>query len=218
MTMPDIIATRFPPLSRRKMGVAVAVVALIGAVALDTTVVRIGSEADLRQQGFDPDIFGSTEFPGIRDVAMDRAADAADLVAALDADREAAVADHGRMAGGFPLLAVKLEGVVGDGSSGVFEISVNDLPDGPQSRVQTGPAINGTELRDITGDIEFGDFTNQIEYQDAGAGINRAMAEETLADLDRDALPGQSVSVVGVFTLINPDSWLITPVSFEVQP
>lgn len=203
---------------RRRVIVAVAVAALIGAIAIDTKVVQIGSETDLRQQAFDPNRFGQSEFPRIRDFVTGRAPAAAELVAALDADRDAAIADYGRMAGAFPVLTARLTGVVGDGSSGIFEIAVDDLPDGPQIRVQTGPAINGTELRDITGDIEFGNFTNQIEYQNAGAGINRAMAAEALSGLDRDALPGQTVTVTGVFTMINPASWLLTPVTFEVAP
>ena len=48
-------------------------------------------------------------------------------------------------------------------------------------RMQTGPAINGTDLRDATGEINFGDFKNQIEYQNAGAGINNAMKKAVLA-------------------------------------
>ena len=41
--------------------------------------------------------------------------------------------------------------------------------------MQTGPAINGTDLRDAPGEIKFGQFTNQIEYQNAGAALNNAM-------------------------------------------
>ena len=97
------------------------------------------------------------------------------------------------------------------------DVNVDGMPDGYKIRVQTGPAINGTELRDVPGDIEFGAFKNQIEYQDAGAAINRAMSEATLSDLDRDSLSGKTISVTGAFTMINPKSWLVTPVALEVQ-
>ncbi|MGS4946077.1 DUF2291 family protein [Meridianimarinicoccus sp. RP-17] len=204
--------------SRRNAIVGLAAAALVAAIAFDTTVVRIGSDADLREQAFDPDAYGRDQFPRIRDVVIARAADAPALAEKLDTDKTAAIADHGRMAGAFPVLAVSFSGTVGDGTSGIFGVDVPGMPDGVSIRVQTGPAINGTELRDIPGDIVFGDFTNQIEYQDAGAGINRAMAAATLDGLDRDALPGKTVSVTGVFTLINPASWLVTPVTFEVQP
>ena len=78
--------------------------------------------------------------------------------------------------------------------------------------MQTGPAINGTDLRDATGDVKFEHFKNQIEYQDAGSGINRAMKKAVLDPMDTAALTGKTVDVVGVFRLINPKNWLITPV------
>lgn len=190
---------------------------LVVAIALDTTVVQIGSEDDARQQAFSPDAFGSDEFPRIRNLVNERAVEASNLVAALSEDKSAAVAESATMAGAFPVFPVKFTGTIGEGTSGVFEVQVEDLPEGVKIRVQSGPAINGTELRDIPGDIEFGAFTNQIEYQDAGAGINRAMNAAVLTDLDREAFVGRTVSVVGVFTLINPNNWLVTPVEFDLQ-
>ena len=54
--------------------------------------------------------------------------------------------------------------------------STADLTPGETKiRVQTGPAINGTDLRDATGEIRLGDFKNQVECQHAGAAINDAM-------------------------------------------
>lgn len=217
MSISDATATTGSKAKRNRAILAVTVAAVIAAIALDTAVVQIGSDADLRQQAFDPDRFGQSEFPRIRDVVQDRAADAASLAAELAADKKAAVASYGTMAGAFPVMPVRFTGTVGEGKSGIFGVNVNGLPDGMQIRVQTGPAINGTELRDIPGDIEFGAFTNQIEYQDSGAGINRAMAADVLSDLDRDALTGKTISVTGVFTMINPKNWLVTPVSLEVK-
>ncbi|MFW2543717.1 DUF2291 family protein [Primorskyibacter sp. 2E107] len=203
--------------SRRGLYIAIAAVVVLGAIALDTTVVTVGSEADLRQQAFEPDRFGAAEFPRIREAVQARAAEAATLAADLKADKAAAIAAHGTMAGAFPVMAVTLTGVAGEGKSGIVPVEVADLPEGTKIRVQTGPAINGTELRDVVGDIAFGAFKNQIEYQDAGAGINRAMAAETLDGLDRDTLQGKTITVTGAFTMINPKNWLVTPVTLEVQ-
>jgi len=215
--MSSIASASKAGLTRRKAVIGIAVIALVGAIALDTTVVRVGSDADLRQQAFNPDNFGKTEFPRIRDVVIERAPDAVTLANELAADKKAAIAQYGTMSGAFPVMPVKFTGTVGEGKSGIFDVSVDGMPDGTKIRVQTGPAINGTELRDVPGDIEFGAFKNQIEYQDAGAGINRAMSEATLADLDRDNLTGKTISVVGAFTMINPKSWLVTPVQLEVR-
>jgi len=202
---------------RRKVIAAIAVFALLSAIALDTKVVEIGGDGDLRQQAFDPDRFGRDEFPRIRDAVSARAPEAAKLAGELAADKKAAIDAYGTMAGAFPVMTVSFTGTLGEGKSGIFNIDVEGLPEGTLIRVQTGPAINGTELRDIPGDIEFGAFKNQIEYQNAGAGINRAMAVEVLSNLDRDTLSGKTISVTGAFTMINPKNWLVTPVALEVR-
>lgn len=204
-------------IGKARVFVAVAAVILLAAMALDTKVVEIGSADDARQLAFNPDRFGQSEFPRIREFVITHAPDAATLATALAEDKKSAVAKYGTMAGAFPVMPVTLTGTVGEGKSGIFAVTADGLPEGVTIRVQTGPAINGTELRDITGDIEFGSFKNQIEYQNAGAGLNRAMSTEVLTDLDRDTLTGKSVSVTGAFTMINPKSWLITPVALEVK-
>ena len=192
-------------------------VAVVAAIAMDTKVVVIGSAEDARQEAFNPDRFGEKQFPRIRDMVIAKAPDAADLATRLKSDKKATVKEFATMAGAFPVLPVKLTGVMGKGSSGIFPVTIEGMPKGAKVRVQTGPAINGTELRDIVGDIEFGQFKNQIEYQDAGAGINRAMAAAILSDLDRDSLEGKTIEVIGAFKLINPKNWLVTPVSLEVK-
>ncbi|MEO1238684.1 MAG: DUF2291 domain-containing protein [Pseudomonadota bacterium] len=203
--------------SRNVLAGIAAFVVLIGAIALDTTVVEIGSEEDQRQAAFDPDAFGRAEFPRISEAVRARAVEAPVLAQAILEDKAAAIESYGTPGGIGAFMPVQLEGVFGEGKSGIFDLVVDGLPEGTRVRLQTGPAINGTELRDITGDIAFGAFKNQIEFQDAGAGINRAMLAEVLSDLDRDTLTGKGVAVVGVFNLINPKNWLITPVSLEVR-
>ena len=68
-----------------------------------------------------------------------------------------------------------------------------------------------------TGTVAFGQFTNQIEYQNAGSALNNEMKKTVLAAVDANALAGKTVSIVGAFRLINPKSWLVTPVRLEVQ-
>ncbi|WP_439103482.1 DUF2291 family protein [Celeribacter marinus] len=203
--------------SRTPLMIAAAVVVVMGAMALDTTVVQIGSDLDARKQAFSPDAYGAAQFPAIQSSVTERAIDAAKLATELTADKAAAIAAYGVGDGIGPVIPVRLTGVVANGRSGIYDVTVAGVPDTIRIRVQTGPAINGTDLRDATGDIAFGAFTNQIEYQDAGAGINRAMSEAILSDVDRDALTGRTLTVTGVFKLINPKNWLITPVEFDVQ-
>ena len=217
MVMPNLKAVDKDRLTRTHWVFIGIFAAVVGAIAIDTTIIRIGSEDDVRQQVFSPDIFGANEFVRIRNLVNASAVEATTLSEALNVDKASAVREYGTMAGAFPIFPVKFTGTISEGTSGVFEVIVEGLPKGVKVRVQSGPAINGTELRDIPGDIEFGAFTNQIEYQDAGAAINRAMSAEILNDLDRDGFSGRTVVIVGVFKLINPKNWLVTPVEFDVR-
>ena len=76
-------------------------------------------------------------------------------------------------------------------------------------------AIIGTDLRDATGTITFGQFRNQIEYQNAGAALNKTMKQDVLSKVDTSKLSGKTVSVVGVFQLTDPANWQVTPVKLE---
>lgn len=190
---------------------------LIILMAMDTKVVVIGSAEDVQAEKFSPKKFGDSQFPVVRAFIEKRAADAPALVAALEEDKNAAVELHGTPGSIGPFMSVKFTGVVGEGKRGLYKVAVAGMPENLTIRVQTGPAINGTELRDASGDIKFGQFTNQIEYQDAGSAINNAMKEAVLSTINTDELTGKTIHVVGAFTLINPKSWLVTPVRLDVQ-
>ena len=211
---PDTAPQSDQPQSNRNWLIAAGlVVVVLGAMALDTTVVRIGSDQDVRTAVFSPEAFGAETFPKVQANVTTRAVDAVELAAAIAADAKAAEAKYS--VGG--VYSVKLEGVVGEGKSGIYYIDVAGIPAPLRLRVQTGPAINGTELRDATGEISFSQFTNQIEYQDAGSALNKAMKKLVLDGIDNAALTGKTVAVVGAFKLVNPKNWLITPVSLEVK-
>ncbi len=194
-----------------------AVLVLIAAMALDTKVVRIGSEEDVRSAAFSPAEYGKSEFPKVQADVEARAVEAATLAAAIAADKDGAAKQYGVPAGVGPVMAVRFTGVVGEGKSGIYNVTVPDIGEVPLVRVQTGPAINGTDLRDATGKITFGQFKNQIEYQNAGSALNNEMKAEVLSKLDTAALSGKTVAVVGVFKLVNPKGWLVTPVRLDVQ-
>jgi len=210
-------APKAPGASRRGTLIAVgAAILVLVAIAFDTKVVQVGSEQDTRQQAFQPDRFGEEQFPRIQAFVIERAVDAARLGPEVLADKAKATEAYGTPSSTGAILPVKFSGTVGEGKSGVYEVSVPGVPADIRVRVQTGPAINGTELRDVTGDIAFGNFKNQIEFQDAGSGINRAMKKVVLDTIDTTALSGKTIEVVGAFRLINPKNWLVTPVQVAV--
>lgn len=197
--------------------IAALCVAVVAGIALDTTVVHIGSQQDVRAKAFSAETFGKDQFPATKDNVESRAVDAATLFSAIAADKKAAGEKYGVAAGIGPVIPVKFSGTVTERKANYNSVKIEGLPDDITVRVQTGPAVNGTDLRDATGTISFGQFTNQIEYQDAGSALNNEVKRTVLAGIDPDTLTGKTVSVTGVFKLVNPKSWLVTPVRFEVK-
>ncbi|MFC0336835.1 Predicted lipoprotein [Kushneria avicenniae] len=213
-------STHARPRPRRKKGRAItAVVVIIVAATMvwDTHVVEQGAQSDAQSGQFSAERYGQEQFPNIRESVESRAVEAPALAQALNDDASAAGQRYGVASSIGPIFPVHVTGTVGEGKSGIYTISVPDMPEGTTVRVQTGPAINGTTLRDATGEISFGQFTNQIEYQNAGASINNAMKAEVLEGVDTANLSGKTVEVTGVFQMINPKNWLITPVALDVQ-
>lgn len=202
----------------RKLVLSVIAVVVLLAMALDTKIVRIGSSEDTRAKAFSAEAYGKEQFPKIQAWIEKASVDAKTLAEAIGTDSTAAGEKYGKPGSVGPIFPVKFSGVVGEGSSGIFKIKVDDFPEGIGIRVQMGPAINGTEVRDASGTISFGQFTNQIEYQDAGAALNDEIKATVLGNLDRENLPGKQVEIIGVFQLINPANWLITPIRLKVVP
>ncbi|AAX75801.1 MULTISPECIES: DUF2291 family protein [Brucella] len=202
--------------SRAALWSVIAAVVVIGAIGFDTKVVKIGSDADVRQQVFSPAAYGASEFPKVKASIEQRAVDAVEVGNALAADKAAAGKKYG-VGSVNPVIPVKFTGTVEERKANYNVVKVDGMPEGMVIRVQTGPAVNGTELRDATGEIQFGQFKNQIEYQNAGAALNNEMKKQVLQGVDVENLNGKTVSVVGVFKVVNPKNWLVTPVELEVK-
>ena len=163
------------------------------------------------------EVFGAEQFPIIRQSVEERAVDAVTLATAIAADKKAAGEKYGVKTTTGPVVPVTLTGVVGERKSNFNVVAIEGLPPEITVRVQTGPALNGTDLRDATGKIEFGQFTNQIEYQDAGSAINNEVKKQVLSAIDPTSLTGKTISVVGVFKIVNPKNWIVTPVRLDVK-
>lgn len=190
---------------------------LVIAMALDTRVVRIGSAADVQADVFSPASYGKKQFPKVQAAVEGRAVDAATLATALAKDQAAATKQYGVASLAGPEFSVKFTGKVSKNDSDDYAVAVPGMPSSTQVTLQLGPAIIGTDLRDATGSISFGQFHNQIEYQNAGSALNNEMKKEVLSKVDLASLPGKTVSVVGVFQLSDMSAWQVTPVMVDVR-
>lgn len=196
---------------------SIATAALLIAMALDTKVVKIGSAAAIQPGVFSPAAFGASEFPKVQAEIEKRAVDAATLAEVLAQDKEAAGKLYGVATNSGFEFCVKFTGVAGKPDFGVYPVAVEGVPKPLVIHVQTGPAIYGTDLRDATGAISFDQFVNQIDYQNAGAALNKEMKKQVMARVDAAKLEGKTISVVGALKLGKPDDWMVTPVRLDVK-
>jgi predicted lipoprotein len=208
-----------PALSRKLLIWLGIIVVVLAALSRGVKVVGINSAAAANPKAFSAAKFGRTEFPKVQAAIEKRAVPAQTLAAALAANSAEAVQKYGvPFPGGVgPEIPVRFTGVVGTGADGIYTVKVARVPSDLLIRVQTGPAINGTDLRDATGTITFGQFTNQIDYQNAASALNDQLKQQVLSKIGTSSLTGKTISVVGAFQLINPKGWLVTPATLSVQ-
>lgn len=204
-------------MTMQKLIVIVFIAVVVGLMIFNTKIVVIGSEHDVKEQQFSPQAFGAQQFPKIQAFVTDHAVDALELSTALAADKENAVVKYGTKTSMGTLFSVKFTGIVLDRKGNMNSIAIAGFPEDIKVRVQTGPALNGTDLRDVNGKISFSDFKNQIEYQNAGSAINNEAKTQILSRIDPNNLNGKSIEVVGVFKAINPKNWLVIPVRFNIK-
>jgi len=211
-------ATKRGPSRGVVVGVAAAIV-LVVAMALDTKVVRIDSAASVAPGTFSAADYGATQFPIVQASIEKRAVSAATIAAAVLKSRTAAAKQYGVDTGAGAEIPIAFTGVAGKGDFGTYDVKIDGVPKAIAVQIQAGPAITGTDLRDATGTITFGQFTNQIDYQNAGSALNKQLKKTILSKIDTSNLTGKTISVVGVFLLTeaSANSWLVTPVKLDVR-
>lgn len=204
------------PLTKRLIWLGLLLVLII-AMLLSTRIVPKGSQSAAATGQFSAAAYGRAEFPKLQKYIAANAVDADTLSAAVHADTAAAEKKYGKSVDGATwVIPVTFTGVVGKlPPDGYTPIDVAGLPPDTKVGLQLGPAINGTDLRDVTGKINLNDFDNQIQYQDAGSAINNQL-KKVLDKVGASGLTGKTVTVQGAFTLVNPNQWNVTPSQISV--
>ncbi|MDN4490688.1 DUF2291 family protein [Demequina sp. SYSU T00068] len=118
----------------------------------------------------------------------------------------------------YPVTAT---GTVTEGSFGEVGLEVAEMPEGLTVGVAVPPLGSSTALRDAGTTVTFGDFVNQTEYQNVAIELNKLAAAEAYAEVDMDALEGETITVVGAVTWSSKTGGdvthvVIVPVSVEV--
>ncbi|MBX5214031.1 DUF2291 domain-containing protein [Rhizobium sp. NLR10a] len=116
--------------------------------------------------------------------------------------------------------AVKITGkvVAADTASRAATLDVDADGDGKaDAKVQIGPALRGTALRDTLDFVNFNEFKNQIEWAQFGKAFNEKANTAVLSAVPRDGLTGKTVTVIGAFPLPKSGELpLVTPSELTV--
>lgn len=204
----------------KKLIVPAALFVLLVLMIVNTKFL-FGNEATQAAPGtFSPSSFAQEKYES--EIAPDidkRATDLVTVATAIKADSAAAAKQYGVAAGtSAPVYSVKFAGTAGKPDpNGLVQVTVPGLPADMKVLVQTGPAVNGTAIRDATGKVDFSQFKNQIDYQNVGAELNNQVKKLVLAKLDSAAIEGKQLDVVGAFQLVSPTSFVVTPVKIDVK-
>ncbi|NVN00499.1 DUF2291 family protein [Arthrobacter sp. SDTb3-6] len=208
---------KLSPSAKRWIWAGLAVVVLL-AMFTSTKIVQTGSGTAQGPAAFNAAAYGKQQFPKLQAFIDKNAVDASILATAIRTDPASAAKKYGKSSDGATyVIPVRFTGVLGKiPSDGYTPATVDGLPSGTHIGLQLGPAINGTDLRDVTGNITLNNFENQIQLQDAGAAINDQLRAE-LTKINAQSLTGKTVQVYGAFTLINPQQWNVTPSRITVE-
>ncbi|MBX5193808.1 DUF2291 domain-containing protein [Rhizobium sp. NZLR10] len=116
--------------------------------------------------------------------------------------------------------AVKITGTVvaADTASRAATLDLDADGDGKaDAKVQIGPALRGTALRDTLDFVNFNEFKNQIEWAQFGKAFNEKANTAVLSAVPRDGLAGKTVTVIGAFPLPKSGELpLVTPSELKV--
>lgn len=152
-----------------------------------------------------------------------RAGSFQDVAALSKSDLDAAAAKYGHKEkeGSAPwTFAAKVSGTIvkAETASRAAYLDTDVDGDGKADvRIQIGPVIKGTAIRDSLDFVNFNEFKNQIQWAEFGKAFNTHVNGLTLEKLPREGLEGKKVEALGAYPL--PSSGqpaLLTPVTITI--
>lgn len=199
----------------RPLLIAVGLVVLLGAMALQTTWLSPGEAASLNPTAFNAKTYAEENYPKAVTSITDKAVDITTLAPAVAADVAAAGKKYGvDLGSGKYAFPVKATGTVTSADANFALIQVAGVPEGTTVRIPLGAAVSGTPVRDATGTIKYSDFVGQTDYQSVANQFKLKTQTEVIAKLDAASLPGKQITVVGAYSTGGPaGSYIIQPVS-----
>ena len=173
-------------------------------------------------KGFDPVTYVNGLWDSkILPQATNESVDLAMLLGEIAKNKDTASQVYGHKESGPYNFAVKTEATVESvdttSRAGTLVLKPAGYNGPVEVKMQIGPVLRGTSIRDGSGVIPFNQFVNQIEYADVAEELNNRVLNTVLKNLDVNTLKGKTMTVYGFFSLDDPTKILITPVKIDVK-
>ncbi|MCI9887065.1 DUF2291 family protein [Micrococcales bacterium 31B] len=179
-------------------GAVILVLAI--AMVLSTKVLSAAEVAALNPAPFSAEAYAKEQLPVITTYVEANAKDLPAVVTAVEADENAAGETLGKKAPGASnaVIPVKTTGSVVEVNANFVKLKVEGVADSNTVYVAIGQSLQGTAYRDATGEVQFGDFANQTDYQAAANSLKTTVLGSVVTPL-KSAQPGQTVTVSGLY-------------------
>lgn len=184
--------------------------------------VRTIEEDRIAKEGFNADnyvaaIWDSEFIPTLEENAVNMV----DLLVELDRDEDGATEEYGNRTSTGPYsfmveTDVQIISLNRESRVGLAELDLPPYDGTVDIYLAIGPVLRGNALRDAVGFIAFNDFTNQVEFAQVSDALKSRADADLISQTDFDVLVGQTVHVLGAFTLSDRDEIVIMPVRLEV--
>jgi predicted lipoprotein len=154
---------------------------------------------------------------------MNNAIDVREVVSALKKDQAAAEKKIGRRKEETAPFNYIVKGkeiiksVNTESAAGYIELNLPDASGEENVKVQIGPVIKSSAVRDVLSFINFGDFVNQIDFANISREINFYVRNNVVSGLNKTNIVGKHLSFVGAFTEDSTGKVLITPIKISVE-
>lgn len=99
---------------------------------------------------------------------------------------------------------------------GLMSVDLEPYDDKADLKIQVGPIIKGTAIRDTVEMIKLSDFANQVLFASVSKAFNEIVLADVIGKLDLAAMTGQEITFLGAFTYKSADEVVVTPVQIEV--
>lgn len=110
-----------------------------------------------------------------------------------------------------------VESVETESKAGTMTVKIDGYEGSEVVKLQIGPVIKGSAVRDTLSFIKYGDYTNQQEFAAVSQSIHDLIQETVVNPESAAEYEGKKVTFVGCFTVKDNTELLITPVELTAE-